>query len=169
MSDPNCTDCEPSAPGASVSSSSVPDVASAVASTSTPVNPVTTAVFQPPRMLIPHVVIEFCDRCRWAPRASWTQTELMLTFPPPLIASITLQPHNTPDTGGVFRVWLDRGNGFDLVWDRKTEGGFPELKVLKQRVRNLVQPDMHLGHSDKGGKHGVKGDVTASATSEQGP
>lgn len=43
----------------------------------------------------------------------------MLTFPPPLLASVTLQPHNTPETGGVFRVWLDRGEGFDLVWDRK--------------------------------------------------
>jgi predicted Rdx family selenoprotein len=28
--------------------------------------------------------------------------------------------------------------------------------VLKQRVRNFVQPDMNLGHSDKGGKHGQK-------------
>ena len=30
----------------------------------------------------------------------------------------------------------------------QSEGGFPELKVLKQRVRNLVQPDLDLGHSD---------------------
>jgi predicted Rdx family selenoprotein len=35
--------------------------------------------------------------------------------------------------------------------DDQTEGGFPELKVLKQRVRNLVSPDMGLGHSDKPG------------------
>lgn len=33
------------------------------------------------------------------------------------------------------------------------EGGFPELKVLKQRIRNLVQPDMGLGHSDVHGKN----------------
>jgi predicted Rdx family selenoprotein len=31
----------------------------------------------------------------------------------------------------------------------QTEGGFPELKVLKQRIRNHVQPEMDLGHSDK--------------------
>lgn len=32
--------------------------------------------------------------------------------------------------------------------DPQTEGGFPELKVLKQRIRNLVQPEKNLGHSD---------------------
>ena len=31
----------------------------------------------------------------------------------------------------------------------QTEGGFPELKVLKQRIRNLLQPELSLGHSDK--------------------
>lgn len=36
--------------------------------------------------------------------------------------------------------------------DTQTEGGFPELKVLKQRIRNLVQPDLDLGHSDVKGK-----------------
>lgn len=77
------------------------------------------------------------------------QTELLLTFPTPVIRTTTLQPLTAPETGGRFRVWLDRGNGFELVWDRKTEGGFPELKILKQRVRNLVQPDLNLGHSDK--------------------
>jgi predicted Rdx family selenoprotein len=34
---------------------------------------------------------------------------------------------------------------------QQTEGGFPELKVLKQRLRNYIQPEMSLGHSDKPG------------------
>ena len=51
------------------------------------------------------------------------------------------------------------------MWDRKTEGGFPELKVLvssdqhssqtdvhqasqKQRIRDVIQPGKSLGHSD---------------------
>jgi predicted Rdx family selenoprotein len=86
-------------------------------------------------------------------RAVWTQTELFLTFPPSVDASsspglkaITLVPRNAPETGGRFRVWLLRKqeertksgeskqekswNGWDLVWDRKIEGGFPELKIL---------------------------------------
>ena len=63
-------------------------------------------------------------------RATWIQTELFLSFPPPAIASITLFPLNAEDTAGRFRVWLTSGDEQKLVWDRKTEGGFPELKVL---------------------------------------
>jgi predicted Rdx family selenoprotein len=36
-----------------------------------------------------------------------------------------------------------------VVWSRKVEGGFPEIKVLKQRVRDKVAPAKDLGHSDK--------------------
>jgi len=39
-----------------------------------------------------------------------------------------------------------------LLWDRKAEGGFPETKVLKQRVRDHIEPKKDLGHSDVGGK-----------------
>jgi hypothetical protein len=39
-----------------------------------------------------------------------------------------------------------------LLWDRKAEGGFPETKVLKQRVRDHIDPGRDLGHSDVGGK-----------------
>jgi predicted Rdx family selenoprotein len=57
--------------------------------------------------------------CR-APRATWIQTELFLTFPTPAIKSIALIPLNTPETGGRFRVWLDQGGGHsELLWDRK--------------------------------------------------
>ncbi|WVO21004.1 uncharacterized protein IAS62_002306 [Cryptococcus decagattii] len=129
--------------------------------TSTPLTPATTTQtgqdFKSPdlREVKPSVIIEFCDRCRWAPRATWIQTELFLTFPNPILRSITLMPLNAPETGGRFRVWVDvgKGKGDKLVWDRKTEGGFPELKVLKQRIRNVVQPDMGLGHSDVHGKN----------------
>ncbi|KAL9712465.1 hypothetical protein Ac2012v2_003703 [Leucoagaricus gongylophorus] len=97
---------------------------------------------------VPKVSIEFCDRCRWLHRATWIQTELFLTFPPPIIASITLLPRNAEDTAGIFRVWLTTRDEQKLVWDRKTEGGFPELKVLKQRIRDAIQPGRSLGHSD---------------------
>jgi len=43
-----------------------------------------------------------------------------------------------------------------LLWDRKAEGGFPETKVLKQRLRNHIDPDRDLGHSDSHGKGAVK-------------
>ena len=35
-----------------------------------------------------------------------------------------------------------------LIWDRKAEQGFPEAKILKQRVRNHIEPGKGLGHSD---------------------
>ncbi|KAF9563664.1 hypothetical protein CPC08DRAFT_705805 [Agrocybe pediades] len=99
----------------------------------------------------PTVTIEFCDRCRWLHRATWTQTELFLTFPPPAIGSITLIPLNRDETAGRFRVWLSLPGTETpiLAWDRKVEGGFPELKILKQRIRDHIQPGKSLGHSDK--------------------
>jgi hypothetical protein len=54
-----------------------------------------------------------------APRATWIQTELFLTFPTPMIRSITLIPLTTEETGGRFRVWLDLGDRVELIWDRK--------------------------------------------------
>lgn len=37
-----------------------------------------------------------------------------------------------------------------LLWDRKTDGGFPETKELKRRVRDVVEPGRNLGHVDRG-------------------
>lgn len=65
-------------------------------------------------------------------RATWTSTELFLTFPPPTIKSITIVPLNSEDSAGRFRIWLtlDDVSSPILMWDRKIEGNFPELKVL---------------------------------------
>jgi len=41
-----------------------------------------------------------------------------------------------------------------LLWDRKSEGGFPETKELKNRVRNVIEPDRDLGHIDRSLKKG---------------
>jgi len=108
------------------------------------------ATFVPPESQpTPSITIEFCDRCRWLHRATWTSTELFLTFPPPKLTAVSLRPLNSDDTAGRFRVWLYlAGEPAILLWDRKVEGGFPELKVLKQRVRDYIQPGVSLGHSD---------------------
>ena len=37
----------------------------------------------------------------------------------------------------------------DKLFDRKEHGRFPEIKELKQLVRDRVDPDRDLGHSDK--------------------
>ncbi|KAH8999366.1 Rdx family-domain-containing protein [Lactarius akahatsu] len=115
-------------------------------------DPMNPSTFVAPSPSTPYsVIIEFCDRCRWLHRATWTSTELFLTFPPPTIRSITIIPLNSEDTAGRFRVWLtvDEGSSPILMWDRKVEGNFPELKVLKQRIRDRIQPDRSLGHSDQ--------------------
>lgn len=88
----------------------------------------------------PSVQIEYCPGCRWLLRAAWTAQELLTTFEPDL-AAVTLCPSGE---GGRFRVAIDG----QTVWDRKTEGRFPEMKELKQRVRDYVAPGRDLGHSD---------------------
>lgn len=89
-------------------------------------------------------------------RAAYFGQELLSTFGT-AIGEIAL----IPVTGGVFTVYLTHiPPGSDesaeaqeiLLWDRKTEGGFPETKILKQRLRNHIEPGRDLGHSDKPSK-----------------
>lgn len=88
----------------------------------------------------PGVEIEYCPGCRWLLRAAWTAQELLTTFESDL-NTVTLKPSSV---GGTFRVSLnDR-----IIWDRKDEGRFPEIKELKQRVRDRIDPERDLGHSD---------------------
>lgn len=35
------------------------------------------------------------------------------------------------------------------LWDRATDGGFPETKELKRRLRDVVEPGRNLGHVDR--------------------
>ncbi|BGO94788.1 hypothetical protein NBRC10512_005393 [Rhodotorula toruloides] len=173
--DTNCTDCTP---GSSNSAGKASPSANPASSVSRPDDPALfdSSTFEPPELgssegETPRLCIEFCDRCRWLHRATWTQTELFLTFPPSThsstgLRSISLVPRNAPETGGRFRVWLlrdtaqrdaqgkekEKWRGWELVWDRKIEGGFPEMKELKQRIRNLIAPSQDLGHSDKPAK-----------------
>jgi selenoprotein W-related protein len=49
-----------------------------------------------------------------------------------------------PGTGGIFEISLDG----QLVWERKRDGGFPDVKQLKQLVRDRIDPDRDLGHID---------------------
>jgi selenoprotein W-related protein len=88
----------------------------------------------------PKVSITYCRLCGWLLRAGWTAQELLTTFADEL-GSVTLVPDTT---GGVFEVRLDD----KLLWSRKDHGRFPEMKELKQMVRDLIAPDRDLGHSD---------------------
>lgn len=87
----------------------------------------------------PRLEIEYCTQCRWLLRAGWMAQELLTTFQTDL-GEIAL----VPGTGGVFEVRLDGST----IWSRAAEDRFPQLKELKQRVRDVVAPGRSLGHSD---------------------
>lgn len=86
------------------------------------------------------ITINYCTQCRWMLRSAWMAQELLSTFDGE-IAEMTLKP----GTGGVFEVTADE----KLIWSRKAEGRFPDIKELKQRVRDHIDPARDLGHSDK--------------------
>ena len=88
----------------------------------------------------PRVEIEYCTQCRWLLRAAWLAQELLSTFEGDLGEVALL-----PGTGGVFEIRV----GDALVWERKRDGGFPEAKELKQRVRDVIDPERDLGHADR--------------------
>lgn len=93
------------------------------------------------------VSITYCTQCQWLLRAAWLAQELLSTFGTEL-GDVAL----VPGTGGIFEIHCRIGDAEPvLVWERKRDGGFPEAKVLKQRVRDLVSPERDLGHSDRKG------------------
>ncbi len=86
------------------------------------------------------VEIEYCTQCRWLLRAAWMAQELLTTFEKQLSELALI-----PGTGGVFEIRIDG----QRVWSRKEQGGFPEIKQLKQLVRDRIAPGMDLGHVDR--------------------
>ena len=86
------------------------------------------------------ITIHYCTQCRWMLRAAWMQQELLTTFQDEL-TEVALRP----GTGGVYDIHL---NG-ELVWSRKLEERFPDIKELKQKVRDMVSPERDLGHTDR--------------------
>ncbi len=86
------------------------------------------------------IEIEYCTQCHWLLRAGWMAQELLTTFNTDL-SSVAL----VPGTGGIFEVRL---NGA-VIYSRKETGRFPESKELKQLVRDVIDPERHLGHSDR--------------------
>lgn len=85
------------------------------------------------------VEIIYCRQCRWLLRASWMAQELLTTFDLE-IGEVAL----VPGTGGIFEIRV----GDELIWSRKEKGRFPDIKELKQLVRDRVAPGRDLGHSD---------------------
>ena len=89
---------------------------------------------------LPRVEIEYCTQCRWLLRAAWMAQELLTTFEQEL-GEVAL----VPGSGGIFEVRVEGTS----IWSRKERERFPEMKELKQLVRDRVAPEKELGHSDR--------------------
>jgi selenoprotein W-related protein len=88
---------------------------------------------------LPRIEIKYCTQCRWLMRAAWMAQELLSTFEAEL-GGVTL----VPGSGGVFEIRVDGS----LIWSRAEQQRFPEIKELKQLVRDRVAPGKSLGHTD---------------------
>ncbi|KKY33804.1 putative selenoprotein domain-containing protein [Diaporthe ampelina] len=111
---------------------------------------------------LPRVTIKFCTQCKWMLRAAYYAQELLSTFSTSL-GEVALQP----STGGTFTVEIFHAtptatsppsqqgpsggvsHARTVLWDRKADGGFPETKELKRRVRDVIEPGRDLGHVDR--------------------
>ncbi len=87
------------------------------------------------------IAIEYCPKCGWMLRAAYMAQELLTSFTGD-IKGVMLQPS---ETSGTYIISLDE----KVIFDRKTAGRFPEIKELKQLVRDEVAPSKSLGHSDR--------------------
>jgi len=67
--------------------------------------------------------------------------EFLTTFSE-YIEAVTLKP---AAISGVYKIYVND----QLLFDRKANGGFAEIKELKQMLRDTINPGMSLGHSDR--------------------
>lgn len=88
----------------------------------------------------PIITLEYCPKCGWLMRSAWYAQEILTTFVEEL-GEVSLRPS---EVAGRFSVFLNE----ELLFDRKREGHFPEIKALKQFIRDRIAPNKKLGHSD---------------------
>jgi selenoprotein W-related protein len=89
----------------------------------------------------PVITIAYCPKCKWLLRAAYMAQEILNTFEEDL-EGVLLKPS---EISGRYLISIDES----IIFDRKAEGRFPEIKELKQLIRDRVNPEKNLGHSDK--------------------
>ncbi|MGZ3846724.1 MAG: SelT/SelW/SelH family protein [Flavisolibacter sp.] len=89
----------------------------------------------------PTVTIEYCPKCGWLLRAAYMAQEFLATFQED-IDSVSLKPS---EVAGRYTISIAE----EIVFDRKRQGGFLEIKELKQIIRDKVNPGKSLGHADR--------------------
>ena len=88
----------------------------------------------------PTIIISYCPKCHWLLRAAYMAQEFLTTFEDEL-KGVALQPS---EINGSYSIYIDDKK----IFDRKDYGGFPEIKELKQLVRDIIAPGKNLGHTD---------------------
>jgi len=89
----------------------------------------------------PTITIEYCPKCNWLLRAAYMAQEILTTFTED-VQGVMLRPSVV---AGRYTIFIDEM----AVFDRKEAGGFIEIKELKQLIRDKINPEKSLGHSDK--------------------
>jgi selenoprotein W-related protein len=89
----------------------------------------------------PIITIEYCPTCGWLLRAAYMAQEILTTFAED-VKGVTLQP---AEISGRYTIFVND----EKIFDRKEQGRFPEIKELKQLIRDKAAPQKSLGHSDK--------------------
>ena len=87
------------------------------------------------------IEIEYCPKCGWLLRAAYMAQELLTTFENE-IHGVTLIPS---EVSGRFQIRTEN----HILFDRKRQEGFIDIKLIKQIVRDHICPEKNLGHSEK--------------------
>lgn len=74
-------------------------------------------------------------------RAAYMAQEILTSFSEDL-EGVLLRPS---ETNGRYTIFVNN----EIIFDRKEESRFPEIKELKQRIRDKAAPGKDLGHSDR--------------------
>ena len=86
------------------------------------------------------IEIVYCKKCRWLLRTTWIAEELLTSFDEEL-SEVSLKP----GTGGLFEIRVNN----QIIWSLKDKGRFPEIKEIKNLVRDEIAPEKTLGHTDR--------------------
>ncbi|MCW3081724.1 SelT/SelW/SelH family protein [Segetibacter sp.] len=89
----------------------------------------------------PTISIEYCPKCGWLLRAAYMAQEVLTTFVND-VGAVSLKP---AIVNGTYTISINE----EVIFDRKTMARFPEIKELKQLIRDRISPDKDLGHSDR--------------------
>ncbi len=86
------------------------------------------------------ITINFCTKCGWLARAAWMAQEIINTYVND-IQSVNLVPVDD----GKFEIFCDK----QAIFIRYEEGKFIEIKEIKKRIRDFIDPERSLGHIDR--------------------